>query len=105
MKADPKRRADDRCSGPGCNKLIKIDARYSGAETAATDPFCSANCCRRWHGLPLPEDTNEENQAEGNRYAMKRKFYSGDRPEPVGEWTREALLRDRDARIKLGIAA
>lgn len=57
MKADPPVRADGRCARPGCGKPRKMPKAQKGIDPLAyeRDPFCSTECCRRYHGAALPE--------------------------------------------------
>lgn len=49
---DPPVRRDSRCVVCGQRrKVVKLKRLYRDA--MATDPFCSSNCCRDWHGTTL----------------------------------------------------
>lgn len=102
---DPPVRADGNCFTCGKPRKPERSRRYAkGKNSAKNDPFCSANCCRRHYGLPLPEDDVEGNVAEGNRLAVARRFYSMvDAAAPVGEAQLEAKRRDAKARRELGL--
>lgn len=55
--SDPPVRADGRCAHPGCTKLRQPERsrKYARAE-ADTDPWCSTNCCRLFHGVRFASD-------------------------------------------------
>ena len=53
LVVDPPVRADGRCALESCGKKRKITAaarRYAGQQLDL-DPFCSADCCRRFFGV------------------------------------------------------
>lgn len=57
-RSDPPRRDDGRCALPDCNKrLPTITARHRryGGEALLSEPFCSTECCRSYHGTTLPK--------------------------------------------------
>lgn len=48
MRPDPLVRDDHRCARWGCRKpLPKLAIVHA-------DPFCSCECCRIYHGNPMP---------------------------------------------------
>ena len=55
MRDDPPIREDGRCV---CGKPRKMPKGAMYAKAAARDPFCSATCCRRYHGLVTHETTS-----------------------------------------------
>lgn len=77
MPNDPERRADGRCAREGCTK--KLQRAKKGQDmlriALARDPFCSARCCRTYHGvvLSMPEQDERAHtprpSAEGRSWA------------------------------------
>lgn len=59
MIPDPPVRADGKCVVCGRGRKIKRSGKYgldkNGRRVAATDPFCSTQCCREYHGTSLPD--------------------------------------------------
>ena len=63
--SDPRVRKDGQCARKGCTRLRPIVAlkgkqlrelkRYAGNQ-AEHDPFCSATCCRAFHGCSVDDD-------------------------------------------------
>ncbi len=51
MNADPPVRADGRCSVCKKSRQPERSKRYAGI-VAETDPFCSVDCARVFHGQP-----------------------------------------------------
>lgn len=64
---DPPVLTDGLCARAGCGKPRRPERsqRYARA-LAELDPFCSMECRRRFHGLPVPRELLEE------RVALKR---------------------------------
>jgi hypothetical protein len=64
MRPDPCVRTDGRCAAPSCkqkrtrlhpkNAKRKPEGRYATRDDYANDPFCSAVCCRAYHGVGNP---------------------------------------------------
>jgi hypothetical protein len=58
---DPAVRADGRCAECGKPRKVKLGvSKLAGSnrealDRALVDPFCSAACCRAWHGCSLPK--------------------------------------------------
>lgn len=58
MTPDPPRRPDNLCARPGCERELKPPAaKQKGVDPRqyASEPFCSATCCRIYHGLPTTQ--------------------------------------------------
>lgn len=51
-RPDPAQREDGRCARHGCKKRLPKLGVKDG------DPFCSNECCRRYHGFPMPSYSN-----------------------------------------------
>lgn len=63
VKTDPAVRADGRCALSSCGKLRRPErAERYAREFALRDPFCSSDCARRWHGIPVARELLEERQ-------------------------------------------
>lgn len=61
LKQDPPVRADGRCALPSCGKPRHPERAFTYArEFALRDPFCSAVCAMRWHGVPTPDELRDE---------------------------------------------
>jgi hypothetical protein len=60
-RVDPPVRADGRCALPSCGKPRNPEQAFKYArEFALRDPFCSAVCCMRWHGVRTPRELLDE---------------------------------------------
>lgn len=61
MKENPKRRKDGRCYV--CRKPMKMAKPQRGVNRQhyESDPFCSAVCARRYHGVSLRGDPLDSN--------------------------------------------
>ena len=57
LNQDPDVRKNGRCAGAACKK-----ARPKLA-TVAGDPFCSAECCRKFYGVTSPWDVRANARA------------------------------------------
>jgi hypothetical protein len=42
------------CGGPRRTPATYTGKPYATAEQYASEPFCSTECCREWHGVLLP---------------------------------------------------
>lgn len=54
MQPDPKRKRGGRCAQ--CGGPIQIVER-PGIDYGL-DPFCSSECCKKWHGVKVPGGPN-----------------------------------------------
>lgn len=73
MKKDPRVRKDGLCAEPSCRKprrITKQSRKYAG-DAVVLDPFCSTECCRKWHGVEL-ETKGAEAQREAGRASAAR---------------------------------
>jgi hypothetical protein len=59
MPGDPP--CGDVCARPGCGKPVALKDTYARGHR---DPFCSASCCRLYHGVGVPGD-GEKRAAAG----------------------------------------
>lgn len=51
---DPRVRRDGKCAnGCGKNRVVfsKSQHKYATEGDFAKDPFCSRECCEKWHGI------------------------------------------------------
>jgi predicted GNAT family acetyltransferase len=67
---EPKR--GTTCGRKGCGKKLTIpEATYATDEDYAVDPFCSADCCRKFYGIVTKtlaghdEDKRKDNKSKG----------------------------------------
>jgi hypothetical protein len=54
-RPDPLPRRDGRCVV--CRKKRHPPAKNYAANEYITDPFCSTQCCRLYHGTPIPKSS------------------------------------------------
>jgi len=57
---DPPVRPDGCCAQCGGPRTVTAQARKYAGYQVDLDPYCSARCCRRWHGCPLKNEREEE---------------------------------------------
>lgn len=61
---EPKPRRDGRCARAGCAKKVvrsKAVRRYAG-DQIDREPFCSTECCRRYHGCELASNVGVDDE-------------------------------------------
>lgn len=74
MRPDPPVRRNGTCAQPGCTKKrpvadltgkkLAVLVRYAGRRQIEADPFCSAPCARKWHGVDIRENSQTEQRAD-----------------------------------------
>lgn len=50
----------------------KPGTNQAAVEQALKDPFCTSECCRRFHGCPLPEPAHAWKGEKGGQVAARR---------------------------------
>lgn len=72
---DPPVRKDGKCARDGCGRLRKVTKqvrKYAG-DQIDFDPFCSTECCRKFHGLTWRNDNPDEELTEKRAEAGRRR--------------------------------
>mgnify|MGYP001579573043 CR=1 FL=1 len=77
MRAEPRVRGDGLCALRACRRPRPLvpprGTRYSNHERLlAADPFCSATCCRKFHGVVISFPERPQSKRARDWHARRR---------------------------------